>query len=101
MRRLLFRLAILALAGLGVWAIYQKFGDRLRRLGGPAQDFADRATDAARDAGHVFGDAGSRAVDAVTKAAGEMTDAASTAADKISDAASDAGHTAAGELAKD
>ena len=87
MKKIVIEFGVLVLVGIGVWALYERFGKRVERLEGPAHQFANRATSAVQDAGRAVGQAGSQATAAVE-----------TAAHRIADAATVAGHEAASDL---
>ena len=87
MKKIMVELGVLVLAGLGLWALYERYGKRVERLEGPAHQFVNRATSAVEDAGHTVGLTGSQATGAVE-----------TAAHRIADAATAAGHEAKSDL---
>jgi hypothetical protein len=87
MGKVLIKVAVAALAAVGVWALYQQYGKRVGRLQGPAEKFVNRASSAVQEAGHTVGQAGNQAADAIEHAAAS-----------IADAATEAGHEAASEL---
>ena len=86
MKKIVIEFGVLVLVGLGLWALYHRYGKRVERLEGPARQFADRATSAVHDAEHTIGLAGSQATAAVETAADRIADAARAA---HRDAASD------------
>jgi hypothetical protein len=79
--RLLFRLAILALAGYGAKALYDRYAPRAEMLRGPASEFVDRAKGAVGDSAQQM-----------TSAAKDLTTEIKSAAD---DAATEVTGTAA------
>jgi hypothetical protein len=79
MGKVLIKLAVAALAAVGVYALYVQYGKRVRRLQGPAEEFVNRASSAVQEAGHTVGQAGNQAADAIEHAAERIADAATAA----------------------
>lgn len=80
--RIPIRLATLALAGYGVWALYDRYGPRLARLRPPLQEFSDRATTAAKGAVDNVSRSADQAAGAVEDATSEVQRAAQDLADE-------------------
>jgi hypothetical protein len=81
--RLLLRLVILALAGYGVKALYDRYGTHAGELQRPASEFIDRASSA-------LGRSAEQARGSVAGAAAEVRDAAAGLGDELSRATTDA-----------
>ena len=78
----MIELGVLVLAGLGLWMLYERYGNRVERLEGPTHQFREsRERPRSRMPGRTVGHAGSQATAAVE-----------TAGDRIADAAKTAGH---------
>jgi uncharacterized protein YjbJ (UPF0337 family) len=87
--RILFRLAVLALAAVGAKALYDRFAPRAADLREPVTGVIDTAKSAARDVSdHAKEAAGQVADDARTRAS-ELKDQARDAADTMGDTVSD------------
>jgi len=86
--RLVFRLAVLALAAFGAKTLYDKFSSRVRSLQGPASEFVQHTN-------VIAGQTAERARRAAREAMGAATDAA----DDLQRAADDAKDEAARRLA--
>jgi hypothetical protein len=80
--RTLIRLVVLALAGYGVWKLFDEYGGRAKDLSGPIETFSDRATTAARDAAQGVGSAAHQAAVAVEDSAEKIARAAKDSADE-------------------
>jgi hypothetical protein len=77
--RILIKLVVLALAGYGAYALYEKYGNRVPALSGPAQEFGDRVSTAAHNAADTLSDSGTQAASAIKDAAAEAQRAAQDA----------------------
>jgi uncharacterized protein YjbJ (UPF0337 family) len=80
--RILFRLAVLALAAVGAKALYDRFAPRAADLREPVTGVIDTAKSAARDVS-----------DHAKEAAGQVADDARTRANELKDQARDAADT--------
>jgi hypothetical protein len=80
--RTLFRLSVLGLAGYGVKALYDRYGDRLRSLGGPAEELTERAAHTATDLKDDLAAAGDLVGGSVRATAEDLRLAAEDAADE-------------------
>jgi hypothetical protein len=95
--RILIKLVVLALAGYGGYSLYEKYGNRIPALRGPAQEFGDRVTSAAHDAGDTLSGSVSQAAGAVKDVAAETRRAATDAATAASQALTEDDETTSNE----
>ncbi|MEX2100620.1 MAG: hypothetical protein WEB19_04320 [Acidimicrobiia bacterium] len=79
--RLLFRLAILALAAFGAKTLYDKYGSRAGDLQGPANQFIDRAKSAVSQTAQQVSGVAKDSAHQVSGAVDDMTDEIKSAAD--------------------
>jgi ElaB/YqjD/DUF883 family membrane-anchored ribosome-binding protein len=94
--RFLFRLAVLALAAVGVKALYDRYAPKAAELRGPANDVLDSAKSAARDVSQHAKDAAAEVADDARQRAGDVRDQAASAADRAQDVLSDDAPTVSG-----
>lgn len=88
--RFLFRLAVLALAAVGVKALYDKLAPRQDQLRASADTFLDRTTAAARGVGAKVSDAAQDVAATAQSNATDVRDAARSGADEVRAAAEQA-----------
>jgi hypothetical protein len=83
--RFLFRLAVLALAAVGVKALFDRFAPKAAELRGPATDVLESAKSAARGVSQHAKDAAADVADDARQRAAELGDQTSTAIGKATD----------------
>ena len=96
--RMLFRLAVLALAAIGAKALYDKFAPHADSLKQTGSEFVDRAGSAARDVGAKVSDATQKVVATAKESVDEVKATAQDKAQEVRAAADDAKDKAADEL---
>ena len=92
--RILFRLAVLALAAFGAKALYDRFAPKAAELKEPVAGVLDTARDAARDVSGHAKEAAAQVVDDAKQRAGDVKDQAHDAVATVSDDAPTVGAAA-------